>query len=87
MRDKMTFKELLNKVVFDDAWVTLQKDYSMKNEAFEAYCESIGYVDERAHTAEEIKLQHEQYKRIEAENEKIYEMLLSSQTRGTVPGV
>jgi hypothetical protein len=37
MRDKMTFRELLEKVVFDDVWVTLQKDYSMKNEAFEAY--------------------------------------------------
>ncbi len=32
-------------------------------------------------TAEEIELQHEQFKRIAAENEKIYEMLLSSQTR------
>jgi hypothetical protein len=206
MRDKMTFRELLEKVVFDDVWVTLQKDYSMKNEAFEAYfkvfnqlkkltpepnhddfllvvarvedgfepgtytyevfgvkpnnndhyalelkawsewlsfevvekcveeygaaafvshslyeltffgfdasdvevnikaeiellnerlseiengqaklvswdevCESIGYVDE--HTAEEIELQLEQFKRIAAENEKIYQMLLSSEFR------
>jgi hypothetical protein len=85
MRDKMTFKELLNKVVFDDVWVTLQKDYSMKNEASEAYCESIGYVDEL--TTEEIELQHEQFKRIAADNEKIYEMLLSPQTRGSVPGM
>jgi hypothetical protein len=212
MRDKMTFRELLEKVVFDDVWITLQKEYSMKNEAFEAYfkvfnqlkrltpepnhddfrlvvarvedgfepgtytyevfgvkpnnndhyalelkawsewlsfevvekcveeygmaafvayslyeltffgfdasdvevnikaeielvkerlseiengtaelvswdevCESIGYVDER--TAEEIELQHKQLKRIAAENEKIYEMLLSSQTRVPVPGV
>jgi hypothetical protein len=57
----------------------------MKNEASEAYCESIGYVDER--TAEEIELQHEQFKRIAADNEKIYEMLLSPQTRGSVPGM
>jgi hypothetical protein len=35
--NEQTFKELLNKVVFDDVWVTLQKEYSMKNEAFEAY--------------------------------------------------
>jgi len=37
--------------------------------------ENIGYVDER--TAEEKELQHEQFERIAAENEKNYEMLLS----------
>jgi hypothetical protein len=48
-------------------------------------CKSIGYVDER--TTEEIELQHEQFKRIAAENERIYGMLLSSQTRGPVLGI
>jgi hypothetical protein len=46
--------------------------------------ESIGYPDER--TAEEKELQHEQFERIATENEKIYETLLSPETRGSVPG-
>ncbi|MCR4442849.1 MAG: addiction module protein [Peptococcaceae bacterium] len=33
----MTFKELLKTVVFDDVWTELEKEYGMKNEAFEAY--------------------------------------------------
>ena len=43
--------------------------------SWDVVCESIGYVDER--TAEEKELQHKQFERIAAENEKIYEMLLS----------
>lgn len=45
--------------------------------------ESIGYVDDR--TAEEKELQQKQFERIAADNEKVYEMLLSSQTRGSAP--
>lgn len=33
----MTFKELLKAVVFDDVWIELQKEYRMKDKAFEAY--------------------------------------------------
>jgi hypothetical protein len=33
----MTFKELLKTVVFDDVWTELEKEYCMKDEAFEAY--------------------------------------------------
>lgn len=40
----MTFRELLEKVVFDDVWITLQKEYSMKNEAFEAYFKVINQL-------------------------------------------
>ncbi len=51
--------------------------------SWDEVCEKIGYVDDR--TAEEKELQHKQFERIAAENEKIYKMLLSSETRG--PGV
>lgn len=47
--------------------------------SWDEVCESIGYVDER--TAEEKELQHKQFEKIAAENEKIYEMLLSSETK------
>jgi len=40
----MTFKELLEKVVFDDIWITLQREYCMENEAFEAYCKVFGQL-------------------------------------------
>ncbi|MDF9407783.1 MAG: hypothetical protein A4E52_01649 [Pelotomaculum sp. PtaB.Bin013] len=33
----MTFMELLKTVVFDDVWTELEKEYSMIDEAFEAY--------------------------------------------------
>ena len=45
--------------------------------------ENMGYNDDR--TAKEKELQHKQFERIAAENEKIYEMLLSPETRGSVP--
>ncbi|MCR4437241.1 MAG: hypothetical protein QHH06_15630 [Clostridiales bacterium] len=38
-------------------------------------CKDIGYVDDR--TEEEKELQQKQFERINAENKKIYEMLLS----------
>ncbi len=33
----MTFRELLEKVVFDGVWLTFNKEYCMKGEAFEDY--------------------------------------------------
>ncbi|MGD9568813.1 MAG: DUF6557 family protein [Sedimentibacter sp.] len=33
----MIFKELLKTVAFDDVWTELNKEYSLKDEAFEAY--------------------------------------------------
>ena len=33
----MTFKELLKTVVFNDVWIEMNKEYSMKDGAFEAY--------------------------------------------------
>ncbi len=53
--------------------------------SWEEVIENIGYVDDR--TAEEKEQQHKQFARIAAENEKIYKMLLSSEThRGPCSG-
>ncbi|WP_338091176.1 DUF6557 family protein [Pelotomaculum isophthalicicum] len=43
--------------------------------SWDEVCKDIGYVDER--TEEEKELQNKQFERINAENKKVYEMLLS----------
>lgn len=43
--------------------------------SWEEFCEDIGYVDDR--TEEEKELEQKQFERINAENKKIYEFLLS----------
>lgn len=80
-----------------DVEVNIQREIELLNErhreiengtaelvSWDEVSENIGYVDDR--TAEEKELQHKQFEQIAAENEKIYEMLLSSETRGPVPG-
>ena len=43
--------------------------------SWDEVCKDIGYVDDRSD--EEKELQHKQFERINAENKKVYEMLLS----------
>lgn len=43
--------------------------------SWDEVCKDMGYVDNR--TEEEKELQHKQFERINAENKKVYEMLLS----------
>ncbi|AGL01193.1 DUF6557 family protein [Desulfoscipio gibsoniae] len=42
----MTFKELLKTVTFDDVWTELDKEYSLKDEAFEAYLRVFNQLEE-----------------------------------------
>lgn len=42
----MTFKELLNTVTFDDVWIELNKEYSLKGGAFEAYLRVFNQLKE-----------------------------------------
>lgn len=44
MGDCMTFKELLESVVFDDVWTELKKEYYMKDEAFEMYFKAFNQL-------------------------------------------
>ena len=42
----MIFKELLKTVAFDDVWTELKKEYSLKDEEFEAYFKAFKQLNE-----------------------------------------